>query len=338
MRAIVITEAGGPEVLRLVDRPRPEPGPGQILVRVAATAINRADLLQRRGGYPSPPGWPADIPGLEYAGTVEAAGPGAARFSTGDRVMGLVGGGSSADYVAVNQTEVMRVPDSLSLEQAAAVPEAFITAYDAMVVQAGLRSGETMLVHAAGSGVGTATLQIAHHIGARTIGTSRTASKLDRARDYGLDVAIETREPTTPDRQGSADAAAFAETVLGHTVGHGADVIIDLVGGDYLAGNLQCLARLGRLIIVGLVAGSKATLDMRALMSRRAMIRGTVLRARSPAEKAEATRAFADFGLPLFDTGVLRPVIDSVMPIEDAAAAHRRMEASDTFGKIVLTL
>jgi NADPH2:quinone reductase len=326
MRAVVMTGAGGPDVLQLTEVDRPSPGAGQLLVRVAATALNRADLLQRRGGHASPEGWPADIPGLEYAGTVEATGAGADRFSPGDRVMGLVGGGSYAEYVVVDQAEAMAVPDSLDLPEAAAVPEAFITAHDAIIVQAGLSAGETLLVHAVGSGVGTAATQIARAVGARSFGTSRSAWKLKATGEYGPDVAIDA---TTHD---------FADFVSGDTRGDGADVILDLVGGDYLEGNLRCLARHGRIIIVGLVAGSKATLDMRTLMRKRASIRGTVLRSRTGAEKAEATRAFAAFAAPLFERGAIRPVIDRVMKLEEVADAHRLMESSENLGKIVLTV
>lgn len=324
MRAVVMTGAGGPEVLQLTERDTPAAGPGQLLVRVAATALNRADLLQRRGGYPSPEGWPADIPGLEYAGTVEAIGRGAATFEPGDRVMGLVGGGSYAEYVVVDEAEAMAVPASLDLIEAAAVPEAFITAHDAIVVQAGLSAGENLLIHAVGSGVGTAATQIARAVGARSFGTSRSAWKLGSAAEYGPDVAINT---STHD---------FADVVSGDTAGHGADVILDLVGGDYLEGNLRCIAKHGRIIIVGLVAGSSATLDMRALMRRRAMIRGTVLRSRTGEEKAEATRAFAAFATPLFESGALHPVVDRVMKLEEVADAHRLMESGENLGKIVL--
>jgi putative PIG3 family NAD(P)H quinone oxidoreductase len=326
MRAVVITAAGGPEVLQLREVPRPDPGERQILVAVAATAVNRADLLQRRGGYPAPAGWPSSIPGLEYAGTVEAVGAGVTRFGPGDRVMGIVGGGSYAEYVAVDEREAIPVPASLDFEQAAAVPEAFITAHDATIVQAGLTAGESLLIHAVGSGVGTAAIQLAKATGARTYGTSRSQWKLDRAREFGLDVAINT---ATHD---------FAAVIEGDTAADGANVILDLVGGDYLAGNIRCVARHGRIIIVGLVAGATATLDMRALMAKRALIRGTVLRSRTPAEKAEVIHAFAEYALPKFETGALRPVVDRVLKLADAAEAHRLIEASDIYGKVVLAV
>ena len=326
MRAIVITKPGGPEVLQLQETEAPEPAAGQILVRVAATAINRADLLQRAGRYPAPHGWPADIPGLEYAGTVVSAGDGVTAFRPADRVMGLVGGGAYAEFVAVHQDEAMRVPATLTLQQAAAIPEAFITAHDALISQAGLSRNETVLIHAAGSGVGTAAVQIAKAVGATTIGTSRSAWKLDRAVDLGLDAAV---------LAGEQDFVAEVGRLTG---GRGADVVLDLVGGDYLPGNIECLAVHGRIIIVGLVAGATAELDMRALMRKRASIRGTVLRSRLPAEKAEVTRAFATFALPHLESGRLRPIIDSTLPLEQAGAAHERMQEGSCFGKIVLEM
>lgn len=325
MRAIVIREPGGPDVLESRDVPDPVAGPGGIRVRVAATAVNRADLLQRRGGHAAPPGWPADIPGLEYAGTVDAVGAGVTRWRPGDRVMGLAGGGAYAEAIVVPADEVLPVPASLPLEEAAALPEAGITAHDALFTQCGLRAGEWVLIHAVGSGVGTTALQLAAAVGARTIGTSRTRWKLERSRECGLDAAIETA------------GAGFAEGVLEATGGHGADVVLDLVGGPYLPEDLEALAPLGRIIIVGLVAGASCELDMRRLMRQRATVRGTMLRTRSPAEKARVTRAFGQFALPLLEAGRLRPVIDRVLPASEAATAHALMESSDTYGKIVLT-
>jgi putative PIG3 family NAD(P)H quinone oxidoreductase len=325
MRAIVITTPGGPEVLEVRDVPAPVPGPGDVLVRIAATAVNRADLLQRMGRYPPPPGWPEDIPGLEYAGTVEATGDDVAGRAPGDRVMGLAGGGTYAELVRVPAIETIAVPSSLGLHEAAAIPEAFITAWDAMIVQAGLAKDDVVLVHGAASGVGTAALQIARAVGARTIGTSRSAWKLDRLAQYGLDIAVDTTKQQ------------FADAVRDATGGKGADVIIDLVGGDYLAGNIEVLAMHGRLIIVGVVAGATSLLDMRGLMRRRGTIRGTVMRSRPPAEKATTASAFAAFAGPLLENGTLRPVIDETMPLSRAADAHRRVAANETLGKIVLT-
>lgn len=324
MRAIVITRPGGPEVLEERIVPDPEPGPGEIRVRVHAAGVNRADLLQRRGAYPAPAGWPSDIPGLEYAGTVESLGPDASRWLPGDRVMGLVGGGAYAELVVVDERAAVAAPERLSPAEAAAVPEAFVTAHDALFTQVDLRAGETVLIHAVGSGVGTAALQLAKAAGAAVFGTQRSEWKLDRARELGLDVAI------------PGGAEDFADAVLRETAGRGVDAILDLVGGGYLPGNIRCLAPRGRLIVVGLVAGRRAELDLDRVLTRRLHIMGTVLRSRSEAEKIEATRAFADSVLPLLESGVVRPVIDRVYPMTDAAEAHREMEENRNFGKLVL--
>ncbi|MBX6365285.1 MAG: NAD(P)H-quinone oxidoreductase [Gemmatimonadetes bacterium] len=324
MRAIVITRPGGPEVLEERTVADPEPGPGQVRVRVQAAGVNRADLLQRRGAYPAPAGWPADIPGLEYAGAVDRTGPGADRWSPGDRVMGLVGGGAYAEYVVVDERAVVAVPEALSAEEAAAVPEAFVTAHDALFTQLDLRAGETLLIHAVGSGVGTAALQLAKAAGATVLGTQRSAWKLERARTLGLDVAI----------PGGADD--FADAVVRETGGRGVDAILDLVGGAYLPGNIRCLAPRGRLIVVGLVAGRRAELDLDRVLTRRLHILGTVLRSRSEGEKIEATRAFADAVLPLLESRVVRPIVDTIYPMPEASEAHRAMEENRNFGKLVL--
>jgi len=326
MRAVVMMRPGGPEVLELRDVPTPQPGPGHLRVRVAASGVNRADLLQRRGGYPAPAGWPVDIPGLEYAGTVDALGEGVARFGIGDPVMGLVGGGGYAEAVVVAEPEVLPVPDTLSLEAAAAVPEAFITAHDALFAQMRLTAGETLLVHAVGSGVGTAALQLAKAAGARVLGTARTDWKLEGAGGLGLDVAIR-----------AGGAVEWAEEVLQATGGRGVDAVLDLVGGDYLRGNIRVLAPRGRLILVGLVAGRSAELDMGAVLARRLSIFGTAMRSRSSAEKADACRAFARDVLPLLADGRVRPVLDRTYPAAEVAEAHRRMESAGNFGKLVLS-
>lgn len=325
MRAIVITRPGGPEVLELAEVPAPEPAPGEIRVRVAATAVNRADLLQRRGRYPVPAGSPESIPGLEYAGTVDATGPGSHRWTPGDSVMGLVGGGGYAEHVVVHEDEALRIPASLDATRAAALPEVFMTAHDALFTQASLGSGETLLVHAAGSGVGTAAIQLARAAGTRVIGTARSAWKLERARALGLDVAIDT------------SVEAFPDAVKRATEGRGVDVILDLVGGDYLAGNLEVATTHARVVIVGLVAGASAPLDMRTLMRKRMTLRGTVMRARPLDEKIAVARAFEAHALPLLESGKLQPVIDRVMSIREAAAAHALLEENETFGKVVLT-
>jgi NADPH:quinone reductase len=325
MRAVVITRAGAPDVLELRDVARPEPGPEQVLVRVHATAVNRADLLQRAGRYPAPAGVPADIPGLEYAGVIEAVGRRVTRWRPGTRAMGLVGGGSYAEYVVAHEDEAVPVPERLSLLEAAAVPEAFITAHDALFTQIRLRAGETLLVHAVGSGVGTAALQLAKAAGARVMGTQRSAWKLERARELGLDVAIDT-----------SAGGAFAGTVLRETAGRGADTVLDLVGAAYLPGNLAALASKGRIIVVGLVAGATHELDMRLLLRKRVTIVGTVLRTRSLEEKIAAAQAFARDVLPLLERRAVTPVIHSVVPLEDAASAHAMVDANENFGKVVL--
>jgi NADPH2:quinone reductase len=327
MRAVVIREPGGPEVLELREVPLPEPGRGEVRVRVSASGLNRADLLQRRGAYPAPPGWPADIPGLEFSGTVEAFGEGAqvpGGPRVGQRVMGIVGGGGCAETVVTHAHELVPVPGSLSLTDAGAVPEVFITAFDALFLQMSLRAGETLLVHAVGSGVGTAALQLARAAGARVIGTSRTAAKLARAKELGLDEAVHVEDAGWPAR------------VLELTGGRGADVILDLVGGPYLAGSQKALAHRGRMILVGVTGGGKAELDLRALLTKRASITGTVLRSRSPEEKVEVAREFTARVVPLLASGAVRPVVDQIYRPEQVAEAHARLEADDTFGKLLL--
>ena len=324
MRAIVISEPGPPGVLRLEERPEPRPGPGQILVRVAATSVNRADLLQRQGHYPPPPGAPADIPGLEYAGTVEAVGEGVTRWVTGNRVMGLVGGGGYAELVVVAADHAIPVPESLSLEQAAAIPEVFITAHDALAARLGLAAGETLLIHAVGSGVGTAALQIAKAWGCRVIGTSRTAWKLERARKLGLDVAVD------------ASSGDWFRAVRAATSDEGVNAILDLVGGAYLQQNLRVLAPLGRQVVVGLTGGRTAEIDLGAVLSKRLTIVGTALRTRSATEKAEVAAAFEREVLPLLAEGKIRPIIHQVMAMREAAAAHALLEGNRTFGSVVL--
>lgn len=326
MRAIVITRPGAPDVLELRDVPMPEPGPREIRVRVRATAVNRADLLQRAGRYPAPPGVPQDIPGLEYAGEVERLGAGCTRWRGGEAVMGLVGGASYAEYVVTNEDEAVAIPPGLRFEEAAAVPEAFITAHDGLFTQLRLERGETVLIHAVGSGVGTAALQLAKAAGARIIGTQRSAWKLERARSLGLDIAIDSQMED------------FVEVVLRETAQRGVDVVFDLVGGDYLGGDLRALAVKGRILLVGLVAGSTHELDLRRLLSRRASISGTVLRARSLEEKVAATRAFERDVVPLLDARRVVPVVDEVVPLADAVRAHEIVAANRNYGKIVLAI
>jgi putative PIG3 family NAD(P)H quinone oxidoreductase len=324
MRAIVIAKPGGPEVLELREVATPQPSRGEVRVSVRASAVNRADLLQRVGAYPAPPGSPADIPGLEIAGEVDAVGEDVTELAKGDRVFGVVGGGGYAEYVTVHARTLARMPEGMSFTDAGAVPEAFITAWDAMVDQAGLTAGETVLVHAAGSGVGTAAIQIASAIGARAIGTCRTADKLERAKSLGLLDGI------------VAEGGRFAEDVRKLTFGRGVDVVIELVGGAYVTQDLACIAPKGRIVLVGLMAGTQADVNLAVLMSKRAEIRGTMLRSRPLEEKILAARAFERHVVPLLAKGALRPVVDRVLPLAQAGEAHRVMQSNETFGKVVL--
>ena len=323
MQAIVIPEFGGPEVLRLEKVRAPRPGPRELLVRVEVSGVNRADLLQRRGLYPPPPG-ESEVPGLEFAGVVEEVGGTVSRWRPGDRVLGIVGGGGYAERVVVDERVVVAVPEGMEMTVAGAIPEVYMTAYDAVFRQAGLMSGETLLIHAVGSGVGTAALQLARRAGVRTIGTSRTGAKLERAAGEGLAVGLRGGE-------------GWAAGVMDATGGRGADVILDLVGAPYLEGNQAAIAVGGRHVVVGVPGGSRAGIDLRRLMVRRARLYGTVLRTRGVEEKAALAAEFSDAVLPGFEDGSLRPVIDRVLPAMKAADAHQRMEENRNFGKIVLT-
>jgi len=324
-RAVIIQGKGDVDVLKLGTLEIPAPGPGQLLIEVAAAGLNRADTLQRRGFYAAPRGVPAEVPGLEYAGTVIEVGPLASDFAPGDRVMGIVAGGGMATHLVVHEREAIAVPAALSLEQAAAIPEVFLTAYDALFVQAGLGMGDVVLLHAVGSGVGTAALQLARMCGARPIGSSRSQDKLERCKPLGLEHAILVKDKR------------FAEQVAAFSGGRGADVILDTVGAAYLAENIASLALKGRLVLIGMMAGSTAELSLSALLTKRAQITGSVLRSRPLEEKAALARAFARDVLPSIESGAIVPVIDCVMPMAEIAAAHRRMESNDNFGKIVLS-
>jgi len=324
MRAVIITRPGGVEVLEIQERPVPELGLGQIRVRVRASALNRADLLQREGKYPVPPGVAPDISGMEYAGDVDALGAGASLWKVGDRVMGIVGGAAHAELVCVHEREAIAAPDRMSWEEIGAIPEVFLTAYDALFNRLSLGPGETVLIHAVGSGVGTAALQIARIAGATVVGTSRSPDKLERARLLGMHVPID------------ASAGDWAERVEGAIGGEGVDAIVDLVGGNYLDGNLRVLAQRGRMVVVGLTAGVTASFPMSVLLRKRLTIVGTVLRARPLEEKIDLAREFSRKIIPLFDSGRLRPVVDRVFPFEEIRGAHELMQSNQTFGKIVL--
>lgn len=326
MRAIVIREPGGPEVLTLRDVPIPEAPHGYVRVRVEYAGVNRADLLQRAGFYPPPPGVPADIPGLEYAGVIDAVGPGASRFSTGDRVYGLVAGGAYAEQIVVHEREVAPIPAGLATEEAAAIPEAFLTAYDALVAQARLAPGERVLIHAAGSGVGTAGVQIARALGCYVIGTSRTVDKLERARELGLDAGLLTRD------------GSFAAAVLDATGKSGVDVVLELVGGAYVAEDLRAMAQNGRIVLVGLTAGTQGEIDLGLLLRKRVTLKGTVMRARPLEEKIQAAQLLERNISPWVAKRIVKPVVDRVFPLEEAAAAHAYVAADGSFGKVLLRI
>jgi putative PIG3 family NAD(P)H quinone oxidoreductase len=317
MHAITYTPTGD---IQLRDVPTPEPGPSQIRVRVRAGALNRADILQRKGRYPAPPGWPADIPGLEYAGDVETPGPGVTRWKPGDRVMGLVGGGAHAEYVAVHQDETMAVPPGMSFTDAAAIPEAFLTAWDALVTRGRLQPGERVLIHAVGSGVGTAAVQLAKRLGAVTIGTSRSPDKLAKARALGLDEAIET---------GARD---FREQLRAPV-----HVILDVLGGAAFAANLDALAPRGRLVLLGFLQGSQAAVSLEPILRKRLEVIGSVMRTRGLEERIALVAGFGRDVLPGFASGGLRPVVGATHAFTDIANAHAAMERDENFGKIVLT-
>jgi putative PIG3 family NAD(P)H quinone oxidoreductase len=328
MRAAVIRTFGSADVIEVREVPTPQPKGREILVRVHGSALNRADILQRLGRYAAPADAPPDIPGIEFAGEVAALGPETTRWHVGDRVFSIVGGGAHAEYLLAHESAVAGIPDGMSWHDAAAVPEAFITAHDSMLVQARLAAGESVLIHAVASGVGLAALQLARASGARPFGTSRTAEKLERARAYGLEDGVVL----------GGDLSALGARVAEWTAGRGVDVVIDLLGGPYLAASIAGLAPRGRIMLVGALAGSEAAIDVRQVLSRRATLTGTVLRSRGLPEKIAVVRSFAANVVPLFGVGRVQPVIDSVFPLADIANAHRRMESNATVGKVVLQI
>lgn len=326
MRAVVITHPGNPDVMRMEDVTQPVAQRGEVRVRVKATAVNRADLLQRMGKYPPPKDVPEKVPGLEFAGVVDQIGDGPCDWRVGDRVMGLVGGGAYSQYVVVHPRTLAPIPERFSFAAAASIPEVYITAYDALVSQMGLAPGDVVLINAVGSGVGTAALQIANAFGGRVIGTSRTREKLEKAKEYGdLEGVVVTD-------------CKFAEDVLRLTGGRGVDIVLELNGGSYVSEDIACMANKGRLTVVGLVAGASSSVDLARVLSKRLEIRGTTLRMRPLEEKIEANNVFVRQVLPLFEKGLLKPVIDVTFPLERASDAHRFVEENKNFGKVVLTV
>lgn len=329
MKAVTIVRHGGVEGLEVREVESPaNPTADRVRVRVRAAALNRADILQRLGHYPAPPGFPRDIPGLEFAGEVEAVGDEVRIWKPGQRVFGIIGGGAQAEFVVVAENQLAAIPSNLDWVSAAAVPEAFITAHDALFTQADLKMGETVLVHSVGSGVGTAAVQLGRAASATIFGTSRTADKLERAKAYGLSGYLVIKD----------DPAVFIDAVQEWTGGKGANVILDLVGAGYLDANLSALASRGRMMLVGTTSGSQAILNFGKVMSKRAKIIGTILRARSAEEKAKATRLFETQVVPLLANGQVRPVIDCVYKLDQVREAHNRMESNESFGKIVLLI
>ena len=326
MKAVLFDGSGGPEVVRAGDVPAPVPARGEVLVRVRTAGLNRADLLQRRGLYAPPPGTRADVPGLELAGEVLGVGDAVTSWRPGDRVMAICSGEGQAELAVAHERMLVPIPASLSFEEAGALPEAGITAHDALFTLGGLRPGWTVLLHAVGSGVSTIALQLAKAAGATVIGTSRSAEKLERARALGLDHGILV----------GRDAARFADETRRLTGGRGCPLVVDFVGAAYARENVAALAVRGVLVVVGTMGGADAATDLRALMQKRASIVGTTLRMRPLEEKIAATRAFARDALPLVAAGRVRPVVDEVLPFERAREAHERLERNDSFGKLVL--
>jgi NADPH:quinone reductase-like Zn-dependent oxidoreductase len=312
MKVFRTTGAGGPEVLSLEERPDLTPGPSELLVGVRATALNRADLLQVKGHYAAPPDVPPDVPGLEYAGEVLAVGPRVRRFHVGD----------------VHEREALPMPEGMDFTDAAALPEVYLTAFDALVLQGGMRPGETALVHAVASGVGSAAALLCRAMGVRVVGTGRHAKKLERAREWGVERTVLV--DGTPPR--------FAEAVRGATGGRGADVALELVGGDYVPETLEALAPQGRAMLVGLVAGNKTQLNLGLILMKRLRITGTVLRSRPLEEKIALAQAAERHLLPLFRSGALKPVIDAVVPMTDLRDALTRMASNETVGKLIVRI
>ena len=325
MKGIIRTGDGGPEVLKLADVPEPCPGPKQLLINVKATALNRADTLQRQGLYPPPPG-ESEILGLELAGAVEAMGTEVQGFKQGDYVFGLVGGGSYAEQALIDYRMAMQMPEDWSFEHAAAVTEVFFTANETLFTLGGLQAGETVLIHAGGSGVGTAGTQMAHQAGARVFITAGSPDKIEKCKQLGCTAGINYK------------AQDFAAEIMRLTDGRGVDVVQDFIGAPYLERNLSILKPRGRLIVVGLMGGATAEINLGQILRKRLQIFGSVMRSLPLEEKIRITQRFIDRWLPLLKAGKIRPIIDCVMPLAQAREAHEYMEANRNFGKIVLRI
>ena len=326
MKAVYVKEFGSAENLEIREvEDLPKPKGKEILVRVKTSALNRADILQRNGFYAAPKGFPERILGLEFAGEVAEIGEAVNCFKIGDRVFGITAGGAQAEFLLTDESLLAKIPDILSFIEAATIPEAFITAHDAIFMQGNLQEGETLLTHAVGSGVGLAALQLAKAKNIKVFGTSRTPDKLEKCKKSGLDEAILTDENTN-----------FSEIIKEKTRGKGVDVILDLVGASFFAENLESLAIKGRLILVGLTGGRTAEFNLEMALAKRAKIIGTVLRPRPTQEKAEATEKFVRDVLPLIEAGKIKPNLDKVFPVENVKEAHEYLESNASFGKVVL--
>ena len=325
MRAVVASKPGGPEVLTVAELPDLTPGRGEVLIEVAAAGLNRADLLQRQGFYPPPPG-ASEVIGMEVSGTVAALGDGVDGWQVGDRVCALLAGGGYASQVVVPAGQLMPVPEGVSLVEAAALPEVACTVWSNVFMVGALQANECFLVHGGAGGIGTMAIQLAHHLGARVFATAGTPEKRALCASLGADVVINYREET------------FEDVIKDHTEGRGVDVILDNMGAKYLARNVSALADSGRLVIIGLQGGTKAELDINALMRKRAAVIGTTLRSRSVAGKSAICASVVEHVWPLVAAGEVEPVIDVVLPFDQVAEAHRRMEAGEHSGKILLRL
>jgi NADPH2:quinone reductase len=325
MTAIGIAQPGGPEVLVPETRPVPQPGPGEILVKVAAAGVNRPDVLQREGGYPPPKG-ASDIPGLEIAGTVAALGAGAAQFRIGDAVTALVAGGGYAEFAVVHETNALPVPNGIAMVEAAAIPETFFTVWSNVFDRAGLKAGETFMVHGGTSGIGTTAIQLAKAFGATVIATAGSPEKCQACRDLGADLAVDYRQED------------FVKAAKDFTGGRGVDVILDMVGGDYIEKNHEAAAVEGRIVQIAFLKGPKVTVNFTRIMLKRLVHTGSTLRARDVAFKAGIAASLREKVWPLIEAGTVKVVIDSTYPLAEAAKAHARMETNAHVGKIVLTV
>ena len=325
MRAIVVTEPGPPDVLRWAEVPDPEPGRGEVVLDIAAAGVNRADLHQRQGNYPPPPGAPA-WPGLECSGTVSSVGAGVASWTVGDQACALLAGGGYATKAAAPAGHLLPVPAGVDLVTAAGLPEAMCTVWSNVFMTAGLRPGETLLVHGGGSGIGTAAIQLGRAVGASVAVTAGSETKLARCEELGASVLVNYREED------------FVAVVREATEGRGADVVLDVIGAKYLARNLDVLAPGGRLVVIGLQGGRRAELDLSALMAKRAALIAATLRSRTDEEKATIVAAVREYVWPLIESGDVKPVIDRVLPMSEAAEAHRVVEAGEHVGKVLLAV